>query len=346
MDPTVERSPPMPLKEREDGHVAAFCHVLVCLDGSASAENALALAAHLARTDGARLTLLRVLSPPAEAPDARATDAIGWEVAREQAKAYVRRVAARIEGVSVVESRVAEGSPAHEIKSQAVLSGADLIAISTHGEGGDEAWELGSTARKILELAGSALLVVPGHPRQAPHASLPLRRIFVPLDGSLRGESALPTALRLARAEGAEVIVAHVVSDPIRSGVLYTDADLALASDLTERLFARADAYLEQVRARIVESGPKGTKALTRATDYRAGLVSLATSMDVDLVVLTAHGSVCDTRRRFGSVTSYFLCHARAPVLVLQDLPDKERSSMPPSSPRPPPRSVDAGEPR
>jgi nucleotide-binding universal stress UspA family protein len=297
--------------------------------------------------DGARLTLLRVLTPPAEAADARATDAIAWEVEREQAKAYVRKMAVRLgEQGAVVEGRVTEGSPAHEIKSQALLGAADLIVISTHGEGGDEAWELGSTARKILELAGSALLVVPGHPRQAPPTSLPLRRIFVPLDGSLRGECALPTALRLARAEGAEVIVAHVVSDPIRSGVLYTDADLALASDLTERLFARADAYLEQVRARIVESGPKGTKAVTRATDHRAGLVSLATSMDADIVVLTAHGSVCDTRRRFGSVTSYFLSHSTSPVLVLQDLPDKERSSMPPSSSRPPPRSVDAAEPR
>jgi nucleotide-binding universal stress UspA family protein len=341
MSADVERAP-RTLNAPKHGHLAAFSHLLVCLDGSAAAEGALPLASHVARLDRARVTLLRVLDAPGEPADGRATDAIAWEVAREHARAYVRRIAAELDEQGIAaEGRVAEGIPAHEVKSQATLAAADLIVLSTHGEGGDSAWDLGSTARKVLEIATSAVLVVPAHPRPVSHPSVPLRRIFVPLDGSLRGECALPTALRLARLAGAEIIVAHVVSEPIQSGVLYSEGDLAVAADLAERLTARGEAYLEGVRVRIADGGPACRKALIRATDHRAGLASLAASMEADLVVLTAHGSVCDTRRRFGSVTSYFLAHSTSPILVLQDLPDAQRSTAPSS--RPPTRSVDAG---
>jgi len=340
-----EQGLPSPARQDEQ-RVAAFFHVLVCLDGSASAESALPLAAHLARLDGGRMTLFRVLEPPAEAPEARATDTIAWEVAREQAKTYVHRLAAKLsEQNVVVEGRVAEGSPAREITSLAAHAAADLIVLSTHGGGGDGTWALGSTAQKILDLASSPLLVVPGQPRRSAPASVPLRRIFVPLDGSLRGESAIPTALRLARADGAEVVVAHVVSEPIRSEVLYTESDLALACDLADRLASRADAYLEQVRSRIAASGAEARKALSRATDHRAGIVALAASTEADLVLLTAHGCVSDARRKFGSVTAYFIAHSTAAVLVLQDSPNQGRACPSPSSSRPPTRSVDAVEP-
>jgi nucleotide-binding universal stress UspA family protein len=304
------------------------------------------LAAHLARLDGSRITLLRVLEAPSESASTRVTDPIGWEVLRQQAKSYLERIAAELaEQGAVVDWRVAEGSAAHEIRAIATHTAADLIVLATHGEGADGAWEIGSTARKILELATAALLVVPSQYRCASRAALPIRRVFVPLDGSLRSESALPTAQRITRADAAELCVAHVVEEPIRSEVLYTEGDLAVARELADRLTERADAYLDQVRLRIGAHGPEVTKFLVRATDHRAGLVSLAAAAEADLVVLTAHGAVCDTKRRFGSVASYFLAHSTVPVLVLQDLAEAEHSSALRSS-RPPPRSADAVEPR
>jgi nucleotide-binding universal stress UspA family protein len=325
--------------------LASFTHVLVCLDGSASAEAALPLAAHLARLDESRMTLLRVLDARSESGEARPTDAIDWEVLRQEAKSYVERIATELSAAgAVVEGRVAEGSAPREIRAISAHTAADLVVLSTHGDGADGAWQLGSTARKILELAATALLVVPSQCRCTRRAAVPPRRIFVPLDGSLRGETALPTAQRIARADGAELVVAHVVSEPIRSEVLHTESDLAVACELAARLAARADAYLEQVRLRIAANGPEVRKSLLRATDHRAGLVSLAENSDVDLVVLTAHGAVCDSKRAFGSVTAYFLAHSTVPVLVLQDLPRTEQASAKPSS-RPPPRAADAGEP-
>lgn len=327
-----------------DGAAASngFRSLLVCLDRSEAAEAALPLAAYLARADGARLTLLHVLEPPPENGALRATDALEWEITRQEARCYVERLAehALVEGVQA-EVRIAEGSAAHSVAAAAAQLAADLVVLSRFGEGGADAWNLGGTAQKILALASGAVLIVPPSGRQ-PAARVPPRRLLVPLDGSLRGESVLPTVLHLARAADAEIVLCHAVPDPIRTEVLQTPEDLALARELTDRLVARAEAYLERIQNQLIGAGARARTAVSRTADHREGLVALVSGEAADLVVLSAHGSVCNPRRRFGTVTSYVVAHASAPVLVLQDLP--ERIGRPAAAPesRLPPRSLDA----
>jgi nucleotide-binding universal stress UspA family protein len=185
------------------------------------------------------------------------------------------------------------------------------------------------------------VLIVPhGGWRLAPR--VPPRRILAPLDGSLRGESVLPTVVRLARATGAEIVVVHVVPDPVRTEVLSTPEDLALAQELADRLAARADAYLERIRSQLIAGGVRACASVSRAADHREGLVALAAAERADLVVMSAHGSVCNPRRPFGSVTAHLIQHASAPVLVMQDLPDRNWRAAASSPSRLPPRSLDA----
>lgn len=335
-------STPPPRVWDQERTAPGFHHILVCLDRSGSAEASLPLAIHLAALDGAKVTLLNVLDTAPDPKAMHATDAIAWEVAREEARRYLSSVAERFlaEGIAV-EVRLAEGSTAREVSALAAQRSVDLTVLSTHGEGNDGSRYLGATAQRILELGQGALLLVPSQPRQGP-ISLPFQRLFVPLDGSLRAECVLPTTLRLARAERAEVVLAHASTEPKRTEVLRLEEDMALARELADRLAARADAYLAHVRARIVDGGSTARTSLCRSTDHRAGLVLLTAGERADLVVLSAHGEVCDARRRFGSVTSYFIANSPVPLLVLQDLPEQGRGSLS-SSTRPPSRSVDDG---
>lgn len=338
--PRAVSSAPVPTGWDAERTASGFHHILVCLDGSGAAEASLPLALHLAGLDGAQVTLLHVLETTPDPKALQATDAIAWEVAREEARRYLAGVAERFkaEGISV-EVRLAEGPTPREVSAVAALSSVDLTVLSTHGTGGEGTRSLGATARKILELGQGALLLVPSQAVRVP-ISLPLRRLFVPLDGSMRAECVLPTTLRLARAEQAEVILAHVSTEPIRTEVLCLEEDLALARELADRLAARSDAYLAQVQARIVDGGSRARTTLCRSTDHRAGLVMLAAREQPDLVVLSAHGEVCNARRRFGSVTSYFIANSSAPLLVFQDLPSTGRGPLSPST-RPPSRSMD-----
>lgn len=318
-----------------------FHSVLACLDRSAAAEAVLPLATYLAKIHDASLILFHVLEGPPDALEIRATDALECEIARQEAHAYLAAISQRMveQGVRV-ETRVAEGHAARGVAAMATELGADLIAVSRFGAGGRDEWNLGDTAQKILAVARSAVLVVSPDAHE-PAPRVPPRTILVPLDGSLRGESVLPAVLRLARPDDAEIVLAHVVPDPVRTEVLRDPGDLALAQDLTDRLAARAEAYLARIRTQLQLAGARAITTVSRAVDHREGIASLAAVHQIDLVVLTAHGAVCNPCRRFGSLPTHMIANATAPVLVLQDLAPIASRADAGDSTRLPPRSSD-----
>lgn len=296
--------------------------VLVCLDRSPSSEACVPHAISLARVFRSEITLLYVMQPVSEHSGARITDPLGWEVSRREASAYLDRIAkdAREAWGLAVDSRIEQGRPAERITATAREIGADLTVMASHGEGGAVGRSLGSTAQQVLTVARGSMLVV----RAAlPAASVVVpRHILVPLDGSLRTESVLPTAARIANAHAADVLLVHVVADPLPTALLHAE-DLGLARELASRLESRAKRYLEHLRARL----PRDVRVrtlVTRHVDERQALLELAAQQEIDLVVLSAHGSVCNPSRPYGSVTHHLLAHATVPLLVLQDLPEAE----------------------
>jgi nucleotide-binding universal stress UspA family protein len=296
--------------------------ILVCLDRSTCSEACLPYAISLARVFESTVTLLYVMQPLQEHSGTRITDPLGWEVSRREASAYLDRLAKEASeawGLRV-DSRIEQGRPAERITAIAREIGADLTVIASHGEGGVAAWNLGSTAQQVLAVSRGSVLVA----RSAlpcPSVIAP-KRILVPLDGSLRTESVLPTATRIADAHGAELLLVHVVSEPLPTAVLHA-GDLDLARDLATRLELRAKRYLDHLRARL----PRDTRVrtlVTRHVDERQSLLEISRQEQIDLVVLSAHGSVCNPARSFGSVTHHLLSHSMVPLLVLQDLSDPE----------------------
>ncbi len=327
----------------EPREAGRFHRLLVCLDRSATAENVLPLTAHLATLDRAPITLTHVLESSSDEASQTPPSTLRWEIVRHEANAYLEHTAEGLrESGLAVESRVVEGAPAQGVAALSEALGVDLLVLSTRGENiaaSADMGSLGGTAGKILSMAKRAVLVFPAG---RPATRVPLGRILVPLDGSLRSESVLGVALRLARADLAELVIAHVVPDPIRTEVLSTTEDLELAQRLADHLARRAEEYLERVQRQLAAGGAKVRTAVTRATDHREGLISLATSEQIDLIVVSAHGSVCNPRRRFGSVTTHLLAHSTAPVLVLQDLVRAPSAEHVPESSRLPSRSLDA----
>lgn len=296
--------------------------ILVCLDRSACSEACLPHAVSLARVFGSRVTLLHVMQPVQEHSGARITDPLGWEVSRREATAYLDGLAKEASvawGLSV-DSRIEQGRPAERITAIAHEIGADLTVIASHGEGGLAAWNLGSTALQVLAVSrGSVLVARSASP--APSVVTP-RHILVPLDGSLRTESVLPTVARIAQMHDAEVLLVHVVAEPLPTAVLHAE-DLDVARELATRLEQRAKRYLEHLRARL----PRDTRVrtvVTRHPDERQSLLEISLLEQIDLVVLSAHGSVCNPTRPFGSVTHHLLSHSMVPLLVLQDLSEPE----------------------
>jgi nucleotide-binding universal stress UspA family protein len=304
--------------------------VLVCLDRSPFSELCVPYALCLCRTFGATLTLLHVLEDRTErvGPQSgpHSVDPVGWELARREASDYLERWERQTKAVlgPGVDTRLEQGRPADRISALSGELGADVTVLGGRGENGVAAWDLGSTVQQVLAVAGGSVLVVHSA-APADGAGFP-RRILLPLDGSPRTESVLPTAARLAHEYGAELLLVHVVDEPCPTSVLRAPHDLELAHELARRLEASARRYLEQLRGGLAREGAVVRCFVERSADKNQCLLGLEEPEQVDLVILSAHGTTCNAARPFGSVTGHLLAHSTRALLVLQDMPRRVAS--------------------
>lgn len=294
-------------------------HILVPFDGSPLAERTAPFVAAVARAFSARVTILRVLEH-GEPPQAAPVDALEWEMARAEAHASLKKLAAALEnqgceaGVELLQGRAAE-----QISHFAGREAVDLIVLSSHGAGGLHGWHLASTVHKVIASAPSSVLVVPAQWPLQPEA-MRLRRILVPLDCSQRAECILPAASELARAHEAELLLAHVVPEPeIPRRLPPSSDDLRLAAKLTERNRREARHYLLEAQGRLASNAVRVDTRLSVSPRINQALQQMAREEQVDLVVLCAHGRAGDADQRYGSVAASFLHEGAVPTLILQD---------------------------
>ncbi len=133
-------------------------HVLIPLDGSKLAEQAIYPTKHILRPDG-HITLLTVVAA---------------ETDMKTAMDYLEPVAGRLrlEGYQV-KYEIQEGSAAEVIVSRATQLGVDLIAMCTHGRSGLQKLLYGSVTSEVLEQTLCPVLVVPNRVRQETPQEVP-----------------------------------------------------------------------------------------------------------------------------------------------------------------------------
>ncbi|MDP6454764.1 MAG: universal stress protein [SAR202 cluster bacterium] len=151
-----------------------FDHILVPLDGSELAEQALPHASDIAKTNGATVHFIQVTSDHPEAAGFRSglsseSQASNLEISRQleqamvdRARDYLTRIAAPIknEGITV-ETELHHGSPHEHIVEYAENNDIDLIVMSSHGHGGVRRMLTGSTTDKVVRAAEVPVLVIP-----------------------------------------------------------------------------------------------------------------------------------------------------------------------------------------
>jgi nucleotide-binding universal stress UspA family protein len=303
---------------------SAIRRILVCVDRSSFSEACLPYAVAISRSLGSAITLLHVMQPRGEQSGLHSTDVLDWEISSQEANAYLERL--QREGTEEsgrrVDTRLEQGHPAERITSVAREIDADITVLGSHGERGVTAWTMGSTALQVLAVTRGSVLVVRSNPETATNVSP--KRILVPLDGSLRSESVLPTAVRIAGEHGAEMLLVFVVLEPVPTAVLRAPEDLGVARELAARLERGGARYLEGLRSQLEREGAAVRTLVLRSADEKQALLELSQKERCDLLVLSAHGSTCNPSLTNGSVTAHLLTHSTIPLLVVQDLRDAE----------------------
>ena len=292
---------------------------LVPLDGSHLAEAVLPTVEHLASRFHAKVTLLHVMEQHAPATIHGERHLTGVA----EARAYLEEVAARLRSTDIlVETHVHEDreeNVARSIAEHAQESQSDLVIMCTHGRSGLRGLLFGSIAQQALRRGTySILLVLPREDGNAP--IFDLRRILVPLDGTVAHEPALPVAMTLARAFDAEMHVVLVIptlatlsGSQAVSGMLLPTTMRAVL-DLAQQ---GALDYLEQAAIQCRAQGVPVQSEVLRG-DTVAVVLSFAEQLNVDLLVMASHGRAGLDALLAGSIAPRITGRVSCPLLLVR----------------------------
>jgi len=139
-----------------------YRHILIPTDGSQPAERGLAHGLALAKSLGAKVSVIFVVEPFSEMTG-RFLEAVATyaELRKEQAASVLDRAAnaAREAGLSCEIIQMENAQPHEAIIAAARDKGCDLIVMSSHGRSGLSALLIGSVTNKVLTHAKTPVLV-------------------------------------------------------------------------------------------------------------------------------------------------------------------------------------------
>jgi len=294
--------------------------IAVPLDGSPLAECVLPHVLTLARVFEAGVKLIQVIEQPRLACRGPGIDPLDWQLCKAQSRRYLEDQAERLEHEGLTtEVVLLEGDPAQEIVGHVREDEQiTLIVMSSHGQNGLSGWNISSVVQKILvRVSITAFIVRAFQTAEQDHASYP--RILVALDGSQRAEIALPFAQRLAAAQSADLVLAHIVPRPEMPRRTPLSAnEVQLSEQLVDRNRDEARQYLEVLQAR---AGEHVVTRLVVGDQVAERLHEIVREEEIALVVLSAHGYSGPRRRPFGSIAQDFIEFGETALLLVQDLP-------------------------
>lgn len=140
----------------------ATSNILVPLDGSDLAEEALEVAIDIAEPAGGSVTLFVAAEP--EAAQALYAFADSEEITRAMAAdSYLDQVGTRLEerGIRTIKTSSDGTNVAGEIVDRAAAEDVSMIVMTSHGRSGIGRWLLGSVADKVARSATVPVVIVP-----------------------------------------------------------------------------------------------------------------------------------------------------------------------------------------
>jgi nucleotide-binding universal stress UspA family protein len=294
--------------------------ILVPLDGSELAEQAITIAQEI--TERARCKLKLVLVHDRVILMKPGKEYTRLELAMQKAdRDYLKSVTARVRERlgRTVSSAVLQDLPVVETLARYIReAGADLVVMTTHGRGGlRRAW-LGSVTDQLIRSAEVPVLVVRPDEAGAARPVPEWGEILVALDGSPLAEAALEPAIELAKLWDAELSLVQVVP-PITTD---TGPHLTFPSSYAEHATAMrrdaADDYIRDVAERVRESGVRSSGVAVIGSTVPETLIELADPERIGLLVLATHGLGGLRRMVLGSVADKMVRAARVPILVVR----------------------------
>ena len=308
------------------GRTAMFKQILVPLDGSTRAEQALPVAVRLARASNSSIILMRVANFPmdygggyTQAP--LLTEQV-IETELDNLDDYLRKVATSetLAGISI-KTEAMFGQPLQDILSVVESRRVDIIVICSHGRTGLQRWALGSVAQALAHQSPVPLLVLREGGQVSAISSGEITHPIcglVALDGSPFAETALMPAANLVAGLAAPnegiLHLAHVITH--------------IGDEAQQNAKTYISGVTEQLQQKLKGLNLSITWSLLRDKDVAGTIVDTAEHGEVktateqirgcDLIAMSTHGRGGLERLMMGSVTERVLHSTKLPMLIVR----------------------------
>lgn len=343
------------MAKNEKGGSEVYHKILVPLDGSKVAETVLPHLYALEKYTHATITLLRAvpekrvvigpLNPDgfsgiAGIKEQEEAIKVLQETEENNAQAYLELIAKNLEHNGVIaDIKVKKGEAADIILNLSQNNQFDLVAMSTHGYGGIVRTLMGSVADQVIQHINLPVLLI-----RAKHVEedvskrdVAYRRILVPYDGHEMSEAIVPAVVTLAKAAVADVVLLHVMPEPIEAA--RTAGMVGIKDALTSVLIPSGknalphtgnayDAMIERERSgaqsmldtAAMQFRSQGIRTETIVDFGNAIEVILRTAQDLnfDLVAMGTHARGGLARITEGSISDQLIRHGPVPVLLVR----------------------------
>lgn len=306
----------------------AEMRVMLAFDGSAGAEAARDLVAHLRWPARTAITLVAALERGPElfgAPDY----AVVPEDSRKASALMLADLEATLQAAAaplkapgrMVDTRVIRGRPASVLLEEAQALHPDLIVIGSRGHGPLATVLLGSVSTEVVDHAPCPVLV-------ARHSSV--HRLLVGVDGSESAQRAVATLSTWPIFAGLPARVVAVCARPAGwasslSAAFYPGMAEDSASD--ERR-GHAQQIAERACDDLARIGLQATSEL-REGDPANELIRAAAVDDADMIVVGSRGLSALSRLALGSVARKVLLHTHTSVLVIREATERVEAAEP-----------------
>lgn len=307
--------------------------ILVPLDGSPFAEQALPLALSIANHAGACLELLRVQELYSD-QDPHACwapyDPAAEAALKEREQAYLDATVKRLQtsaSVPVTSALVGGLFVKDAILERVRTTAADLIVMTTHGRGPLSRFWLGSVADTLVRHAPAPILLVrPQEVPEDPGTKPALRHVLIPLDGSELAERVLEPAIQLGSLMDAEYTLIHSIElSSLLDGYAIVAEPSAILQDRDNRR-AAAHAYLDRVAEGLRTRGLRVHTHVVIGQSPVTAVLDLAREKNIDLIAIATHGRTGLKLLLLGSVADKIVRGTLTPVLVYRPTTNGQES--------------------
>lgn len=296
-----------------------YHHILVPVDGSDHAKQALQHAIDIAKITGASITLLSVANMADiinQFSQIENTSELTMDEMTASAQAnstgILKQFAAMVPDSIPVQSIFELSAPEAAILEEQKSQSADLICMGRGGSQPLKNFLLGSVSTYVVTHAPCPILLARDEKKG------PYQHILVPIDGSESSLQALQQAEILAKGDGASLTLLYVasVSDSLHDTAVPDTMEPHKLQELAEHMKNQGQNAFLRCKEQLTSEIP--LQCLYRIGSPGPVILQTAAASDTDLIVMGSRGLGRIQSVLLGSVGRYVSSHSGLPVLIIR----------------------------